>query len=109
MHALSRYIWDIAILHTVMIVVQEESVDKVNLDNKHPNRVETPGSCPLLFPCPISLLQRHVTAYKNKPTLVKYLCFPWGKEKASELRDTVVIILIPFPFLFRVNTTIFSS
>lgn len=39
---------------------------------------------------------------------MKYLCFPWGKEKASELRDTVVTMLIPFQFLFRVNTTIFS-
>ena len=87
MCALTRYIWDIAILHTVMLFIQEERVDKVSLDNKHPNRVEAPGSCPLLFPCPISLLQRHVVVYKNKPTLMKYFHFFRGKEKASELRD----------------------
>lgn len=106
MHALSRYIWDIEILCAVMIFIKKESVDKESLDNKQPSRGETPGSCPLLFPCPISLLQTHETFYKNKPILMKYLCFPWGKEKASELRDTVVTL---FPFLFRVNTNIFSS
>lgn len=48
----------------------------------------------------------HVTADENKPMMMKYLCFPWSKEKVSKLRGTVVTTLIPF--LFRANTTSFS-